>query len=155
MAALAADKAIPLGFVKNNASAFTIELKESMAGRVVYLTDNLTGTTTNLTEQPVYSFTATEGDQPDRFLLTFGAVGLGEPTAVAPLNAYLSHNRLFVTNTQGQAELQIFDLQGRLLQSRQLLSEGLHSEALTLTAGVYVVRLQSAQATQSIKLIVQ
>lgn len=155
MAALAADKAIPLGFVKNNASAFTIELKESLAGRVVYLTDNITGTTTNLTEQPVYSFTSAAGDQPDRFLLTFGAVGIGEPTAAAPLNAYLSHNRLFVTNTQGQAELQIFDLQGRLLQSRQLLSEGLHSEALTLTAGVYVVRLQSAQATQSVKVIVQ
>ncbi|MBU1369573.1 MAG: hypothetical protein KJ754_15270, partial [Bacteroidetes bacterium] len=59
---------IPFGFVKNEASNFSIELLESPEGQIVYLTDNKTDIVHNLTETHTYSFTASEGDNPNRFL---------------------------------------------------------------------------------------
>lgn len=155
LASVSDDLTIPYGFVSNGASEYAIELTENIDGQTIYLTDLITNTTHNLSENPVYSFTASSGDSPDRFLLHFGVVGIGEQDQTSTLNAYTYNNRLYVNNSLEKAQLAVYDLQGRLLMQQSANSNGLQSLPLDLKAGVYVVRLSNAQEAMSVKINVQ
>lgn len=146
---------IPFGFEKNEASNFSIELLESPEDQTIYLTDNKTGGVHNFTDTPTYSFTASSGDSPDRFLLHFGVVGIGEQDQATTLHAYAYNNRLYVNNSLEKAQLAVYDLQGRLLMQQSANASGLQSLPLDLPAGVYVVRLSNAQEAKSVKINVQ
>ncbi len=145
---------IPLGFEKTDAEEFAIEMKESIPGAIIYLTDKKTNTVTNLTQNPVYSFTAAPGDNASRFSLHFASVGLGETPATQPVLAYYHDGALYVNNTQAGAEIMLFGISGQLLK-QQTATAGLNTlQAGKLSAGVYVVRVQSAAGTYSSKVIV-
>ncbi|MBZ0242762.1 MAG: T9SS type A sorting domain-containing protein, partial [Bacteroidales bacterium] len=153
--ALYSELEIPFTFVKNNKEAFEIELAQSIDGLIVYLTDFKTNTQHNLSQNPSYSFTASTSDAPDRFLLHFGAVGIGEQDQAATLNAYTYNNRLYVNNSLEKAQLAIYDLQGRLVAQQVINESGLQSLPLNLPAGIYVMQLSNAQEAQSVKINVQ
>lgn len=155
LASLSDDLTIPYGFVSNGANEYEIELIENIVGQTVFLTDLKTNTTQKLSENPIYSFTASAGDSPDRFLLHFGVVGLGEQDAAATLNAYVYDNRLYVNSTLDQAQLAVYDLQGRLVMEQSNKEQGLQTVPLNLPAGVYVVRLTNAKEARSVKINVQ
>jgi len=146
---------IPFGFESNGSSNFEIELKESTVAYPIFLTDNKTGTIHKLSENPVYSFTASEGDDPNRFLLHFGVVGIGEQEQAPTLQAYMVDNRLYVNNSLEQAQLAVYDLQGRLVAEQSLNTAGLQALPLELPAGVYIVRLNNASESRSLKINVQ
>ncbi|MDA3943783.1 MAG: T9SS type A sorting domain-containing protein [Bacteroidetes bacterium] len=146
---------IPFSFVKNAHSSFEIELAQSIEGMIVYLTDFKSGIQHNLTETPTYSFTASEGDNPNRFLLHFGVVGIGEQEQAPTLQVYMVDNRLYVNNSLEQAQLAVYDLQGRLVAEQSLNSGGLQSLSLDLPAGVYIVRLNNASESRAVKINVQ
>ncbi|MBU1578909.1 MAG: T9SS type A sorting domain-containing protein, partial [Bacteroidetes bacterium] len=146
---------IPFGFETNGSTNFEIELTESTVAYPIFLTDNKTGTIHKLSENPVYSFTASEGDNPNRFLLHFGVVGIGEQEQAPTLQAYLVDNRLYVNNSLEQAQLAVYDLQGRLVAEQSLNSGGLQSLPLDLPAGMYIVRLNNASESRSLKINVQ
>jgi len=148
------DDVIPFGFKKNASDAFFIELKESPAGLTTYLTDTKTGIEHNLTENSTYSFTSAEGDNPNRFVLHFGAVGVSEQPESTTLKAYVVGAQLYFP-LQGEATLEIVDLQGRLLQQSKVSGQGLASQPLQLPAGAYVVRLTSGLSAQTAKVIVK
>lgn len=155
LASVSDDLTIPYGFVSNGASEYAIELTENIDGQTIYLTDLKTNTSHNLSENPVYSFTASSGDSPDRFLLHFGVVGIGEKDQATTLHAYAYNNRLYVNNSLEKAHLAVYDLQGRLLMQQSANTSGLQSLPLDLPAGVYVVRLSNAQEAMSVKINVQ
>ena len=113
------------------------------------LEDFKTGIKQNLKENSVYSFTSTTGDVAERFAIHLGAVGIDEPENQNSLQVYVYGNRVYVTNTLGKAVMQLFDLQGRLVQASQLNGEGLQSQPLNLPAGVYIVRVQNEKAVKS------
>jgi hypothetical protein len=146
---------IPFDFIKNNATEFAIELKESTVAYPIFLTDNKTGTIHKLSENPVYSFTASEGDSPNRFLLHFGVVGIGEQEQAPTLQAYVVDNRLYVNNSMEQAQLAVYDLQGRLVAEQSLNTAGLQALPLELPAGMYIVRLNNASESRAVKINVQ
>jgi len=146
---------IPFVFIKNEYEEFDLELTSSIEGQQVFLTDNKTGIIHKLSENPVYTFTSEEGDSPDRFLLHFGVVGIGEQDQATTLNAYAYNNRLYVNNSLEQAQIAVYDLQGRLLMQQSASTSGLQSLPLDLPAGVYVVRLSNAQEAKSVKINVQ
>jgi hypothetical protein len=146
---------IPFDFIKNNATEFAIELKESTVAYPIFLTDNKTGTIHKLSENPVYSFTASEGDNPNRFLLHFGMVGVSEQEQASTLQAYVVDNRLYVNNSLEQAQLAVYDLQGRLVAEQSLNTAGLQALPLDLPAGVYIVRLNNASESRAVKINVQ
>ncbi len=148
------DNVIPFGFKKNTSEAFYIELKEYPTGLTTYLTDTKTGTEHNFAENAIYSFSSADGDNPNRFLLHFGAVGISEQPASATLKAYVVGGQLYFP-LQGEATLEIVDLQGRVLQQSKVIGQGLASQPLQLTAGAYVVRLTSGQNVQTAKVIVK
>jgi hypothetical protein len=103
---------------------------------------------------PVYSFSSSDNDSPNRFKITFGAVGIDETDNQNTLQAYVNGNRLFIMNTYGNASVQLFDLQGRLVQSSQLNGEGLQSQPLNLPAGVYIVSVQNEKSVKSVKIVI-
>lgn len=146
---------IPFVFVKNEYTDFELELTNSIEGQHIFLTDNKTGAIHKFSENPVYSFTASEGDNPNRFLLHFGMVGVGEQEQASTLQAYVVDNRLYVNNSLEQAQLAVYDLQGRLVAEQSLNSGGLQSLPLDLPAGVYIVRLNNASESRAVKINVQ
>jgi hypothetical protein len=111
--------------------------------------------TQNLQINPVYSFTSTQGDDPNRFLLHFGAVGVDEAIPATAIAAYVSNNILYVMNAQGKVQVDVLDLSGRMVYSQSMQAEGLSSTPINLSAGVYVVRLNDGQTTRANKVIVQ
>ena len=138
--ALEGQPAIPFRFVKTEGSAYTIEAAQlDHVPPAVYLTDLKTNHTQNLVTDPVYSFTAADGDDPARFLLSFGTVGIGGKT-VNPVSVYASGNNLFVANP-GRATLELYSLTGQKLLIEEIDQPGLYKKTLFVPAAWYIVRL--------------
>jgi hypothetical protein len=150
-------KVIPFGFVKNAATHFTIELKESIPGRVVYLTDNKTATVTNLTETSVYSFTSDEGDDANRFLLSFGTLGINNPAATDGVQVYAYGDVLYVaTSTKETALVNVYNLTGQLVMQAKTGGNTLTTlNASVLNNGIYVVNIILNEGVVSRKVVIR
>ena len=148
---------IPLHFEARFDATYSISVEDNTLenGITIYLTDLNLNREINLNENPTYSFTASPTDSPDRFLLHFGAVGIGEQDQAATLNAYVFDNRLYVNNSLEKAQLAIYDLQGRLVVQQAINAAGLQSLPLDLPAGIYVLQLSNTREAQSVKINVQ
>ena len=146
---------IPVSFTAGVEGNYTITADFNTAVfSQVTLHDSKTNTTHNLSTNPVYSFTASPGDNASRFSLHFASVGLGETPATQPVLAYYHDGALYVNNTEAGAEIMLFGISGQLLK-QQTATSGLNTlQAGKLSAGVYVVRVQSAAGTYSSKVIV-
>jgi len=153
--AVTGNMVVPVHFVKNNGLNFVIEAENvDVFGTEVNLVDNKTGQITNLNQNPAYSFTAENGDDPARFDLHFGVVNLPEQTQTTQLKAFVSNDRLYFP-LMGDATLEVIDLQGRKLMQTKMSGTGLTSHPMSLTAGAYIVRLRSETGIQTAKVIVK
>jgi len=131
---------IPLGFVKNNSSIFSIELKENIPGLQVYLSDLKTGSDHKLNDGP-YSFTAEEGDEPNRFRLHFAPLGFDDQELSSnQVNIWQENGRLHIESDEIIENLEVFDLQGRKMISITTGEKSL-SLPLSLNTGIYLVRV--------------
>lgn len=101
-----------------------------------------------------YEFVSEAGVVNNRFILHFGAVGISEKPVSAELKAYVVGDQLYFP-LQGEAMLDIFDLQGRSLEHTKVIGQGLASRAIHLPAGTYVVRLLGNQLVQTTKVFVK
>jgi len=145
---------VPFSFVKTAGSEFSIEAAqiENFAGQV-YLTDLKLDYTQNLNENPVYNFTAADGDDPARFLLSFGHVGIGEKSRDNPV-IYTYENNLYLVNP-GNARLEVFSLTGQQLLISEINNPGLHKVTLGFPTGYYVVRLTTGAKVVVTKVFIQ
>jgi len=151
------NKTFEMGFVKNSASAFTIQLNMDNIpeGEVITLTDKKLNQSFELTKGLTYEFISEAGDDPNRFLLHFGAVGVDEAVPTTAVSAYVHNNTLYLLNASGKVQVDVMDISGRLVHSQSLQTTGLSSTPLSLPAGVYVVRLNDGQTSRTDKVIVQ
>ena len=146
---------VPVHFVKNNGTNFMLEAENIAAfGTEVNLVDNKTGQITNLYQNPSYSFTAENGDEPERFELHFGLVSLSELPQPTPLKAYITNGKLYFP-LQGDATLEMIDLLGRMLMNTKVSGNGLTSKTMELPAGVYMVQLSYSNIRQTAKVVVK
>jgi len=149
-----AETVIPFNFIKNEGSNFAIEAKgiETLdPAATVYLKDNKLRINHNLSENPVYKFTSTVSDIPNRFELRFGTVGIYDLPVAQSINAWVYNNMLYVHNPDGITRIEVFDLIGQRLLSTQLSSIGLQSLPLHQLIGLYFIRLSRNGKTQIIK----
>lgn len=132
---------IPFNFNKTDGSDYTIEATqiENLTSQV-YLTDLKINKTQNLIENPVYDFTAFDGDDPARFLLTFGQFTGNNEITRNNNGIYTFENNLYIVNP-GSATLEVYNLTGQKLQAQAINSPGLFKTTLYLPTGYYVVRL--------------
>ena len=155
--AISQETAISLGSITPIEGAYSISvetLNGQFADKTIYLEDKLLNVQHNLTSNGAYSFIGTPADSPTRFLLHFGAVGVSEQPESSALKAYVVGGQLYFP-LQGEAILQIVDLQGRVLQQSHVAGQGLTSTALQQPAGAYVVRLMGSHSVQTAKVIVK
>lgn len=146
---------VPFGFVKNAYSNFTIELAESIDGHILYLRDKKTNTVVNLSTNPNYSFTSTEGDNADRFELVFDLnVGTKE-LPLASAKVYSLDKRIVIDNVFGVTTMDVINVQGQVLKNFKFNSTGTHEISVNLLTGVYMVRLQNGGEMKTMKVFVK
>ena len=149
---------IPFHFIKNEGANFTIEvsgLESLLPSASIYLKDNKLGKNYNLSENPVYTFTATDGDDPARFELYFGPVGINPLSVLPTATAWVYKGILTVKNGEGISRVGIFNIQGQQLQHFQLQGNETQHLQLNLPAGVYIARMVNDGKMQAIKMIIQ
>jgi len=106
---------IPFDFIKNEGTNFSIEatgIETLEPSATVFLKDNKLGIDHNLSENPVYSFTSSNGDEPARFELHFSSVGINEIQPQTVARVWLEHNTLNISNVEPGTNFEIVDLQG-------------------------------------------
>lgn len=132
---------IPFNFIKTEGFNYTIEAAQiENVPTQVYLTDLKINQTQSLSANPIYAFTAADGDDPARFLLTFGPfTGCGEKN-ISNNGIYAFENSLYLINP-GKARLEVYSITGQKLQSMEIDSPGLFKTTLFLPPAYYVVRL--------------
>jgi hypothetical protein len=145
---------IPFSFTKTAGDNFTIEATRiDNVPAQVYLTDLKLSKTQNLVENPVYAFTAADGDDPARFLLSFSHVGVGEKTW-SNNGIYAYENNLYLVNP-GKARLEIYSLTGQKLLAEEIDSPGLYKTTLYVPTGYYVVRLTTGTKVMVTKVFIK
>jgi len=145
---------VPMGFVKNQKNSFSIGLVQNTTDHALFLEDLKTNVVHNLSETP-YSFSSAAGDNPNRFLLKFGPVGIDETHVTPVINAWYFGGILNVKTNEGITNIGIFNIQGQQLQNYQLQGSGLQSVSINLPTGVYFARLVNDGNMQTVKMIIQ
>ncbi|MCK9421672.1 MAG: T9SS type A sorting domain-containing protein [Bacteroidales bacterium] len=152
------ENTISMGFVKNDNTSFSIEAKgiETFApGTEIWLQDLKTGTQQKLNDNPVYSFTSTMGDEPNRFKLTFGSVGINEPS-VSPFSIYTGNGIVYVNNNGKQSvkgTITVYSITGQLIATRSLTGDRLQAIDFNGKPGCYVVRVTTGNGVYSQKVV--
>lgn len=145
---------VPMGFVKNQNSSFSIQLTQNTTDHTLFLEDLKTNVVHNISETP-YTFLSAAGDNPNRFLLKFGPVGIDETPVKPVINAWYFGGILNVKTNEGLTSIGIFNIQGQQLQNYQLFGSGLQTVSINLPTGVYFARLINDGNRQTVKIIIQ
>ncbi|HPE58369.1 MAG TPA: autotransporter-associated beta strand repeat-containing protein [Bacteroidales bacterium] len=145
---------IPFGFESNGHTDYIIELAANEFNEVLVLSDLKTGITHDFSINPVYAFSSTEGDAPNRFLLKFSAVGIGDKHSLPSIKAWISNNTLYLNNDRGITFIEIFDLTGRKLQTHEISENGLCLVEIKQPFGVYLVKITNETNVHTIKAII-
>lgn len=134
---------IPMGFIKNINSTFKIELRENENDLPVYLTDKKTGSIQRLNDAD-YEFFSSDGDDPNRFEIRFGVVGLDDEPKITT-QVWVNNGWLNVVKVEPGAQMEVFDLQGRKVFSKKIESNNARIQ-LSLPTGIYIARVMNTTA---------
>lgn len=129
---------IPLGFVRNDATQFSIELKQTIANQQITLKDLKTGIEHPLNQSP-YVFTSDPNDDPERFLLKLNATGLQESLKKPSIVATSQNNRLVITTNEAPMAIQVYDFTGRLIMETEISSAGTYYFMKNFKSGIYLI----------------
>jgi hypothetical protein len=158
MDAVSESTVIPLSIKVQGSSIMSIQLTETegaFEGQEIVLHDVLTNTLHKLSDEPTYNFMANANDNPDRFLLKFGTVGIAEAPPRALLTAYMQHNLLYILNPDApKATVELYNIQGQVIL-RKVIGQGLQSIPVDVATGTYLVRMQTDHVLASRKLVIQ
>lgn len=140
------------------ANTYELSLAENTLSSSVYVTleDTKTGVSQKLNDNPVYSFTATPGEDPSRFRLHFkDAASVANPV-LAGINAYSVDGQIRITSDKDLNGLvTLTDMAGRLITKTnmtQATSCMLNVHGLT---GIYVVNIATTDGNFVQKVVVK
>lgn len=124
-----------LNFRAATTGKYTLKVKPNGDFRYLHLIDNLTGYDVDLLLDDEYSFIASLKDKENRFIVKFRR----DDACIASndeIFAYQNGNEIVV---DGEGELQIFDVTGRLIITRHV--NGVDSFEKPYQSGVYILRM--------------
>ena len=139
---------MPVSFKAEENGRYTLSFNaEEVEFNYLHLIDNKTGNDVDLLANPSYSFDARTTDYASRFKLVF-------VTGTANDNnfAFFS-NGGFVINNEGNATLQVIDVNGRILKSESI--NGCANVNVNAAAGVYMLRLINGDNVKTQKVVVK
>ena len=140
------------GFEKlENVNQYRIQLIENPYSATLYLKDLKTGSIQDMSQNPVYEFTASEGDPALRFKLSFGSVGIDEPIN-NNYRLYYSNGIMYMLQMDGHKQIEVYQLNGQLIRK---LNSTENFVNLQLAKGIYLVRVINANQAYVQKMIVQ
>ena len=149
---------IPLSIRVQGNSIMSISLTDAegtFEGPEVILKDMQLNIQHNLSEMPTYNFTADAGDDPNRFVLKFGAVGVDKIQSDMELIAWMQYNRLYILNPgTSRTTVDLYNIHGQVILSREI-GQGLQSIPVHVVNGTYVVMLRTDQYVATRKIVIQ
>ena len=137
---------LPLNFKAESNGTYGLSINSDAEFSYLHLIDNITGMDIDLLETPSYSFEANTTDYASRFKLVF-ATGNNEDNF-----AFFSNGNFIVSN-EGEAVLQVVDVNGRILSSENI--SGCASVNVKAAAGVYMLRLVNGDNVKVQKVVVK
>ncbi len=147
----AAEAEMPVSFRASENGTYTLAVEaENVEMNYLHLIDNMTGMDIDLLQTPSYTFEANTNDYANRFKLVFAANGTDE--ADESSFAFFSNGNLIVNN-EGNATLQVIDINGRILSSETI--SGSCSKAINAAPGVYMLRLINGENVKVQKVVVR
>ena len=140
---------MPVNFKAENNGTYTLNFNaEEVSFSYLHLIDNMTGIETDLLANPSYSFDAKTTDYESRFKLVFATGNNANDDAFA-----FYSNGSFVINNEGNATLQVIDVNGRILKSESI--NGCTNVNVKAAAGVYMLRLVNGNDVKVQKVVVR
>lgn len=148
---------VPIAFKAGLDGEYSIQADFNTAAfSSVKLIDQLSNTVQELNGNSTYSFTATTDDDPNRFKLSFGFLGINNPDATAGVHVYTYDNLLYIETPSSEvASINIHNALGQLVMQDRTTGNTLSSfNVSTLGTGVYVVNVSLNQAVVSQKVVI-
>lgn len=147
---------LPVNFEPAENGTYTINVNpENLNMKYLHLLDNQTGDDIDLLRTPSYSFESNTTDYVDRFVLVF-------KVAVTPFLQFavkddasfgFYSNGNWIINNEGDAILQVVDLNGQILSSEEI--SGCVSKHIEAAPGVYMLRLINGKDMKVQKVVVK
>ena len=140
---------MPVSFKAENNGTYNLSVNaEEVSFAYLHLIDNMTGNDVDLLQTPSYSFEANTTDYANRFKLVFATGNNGDDDTFAFFN-----NGSFVINNEGNATVQVIDVNGRILSSETI--NGCANLNVKAAAGVYMIRLVNGDNVKVQKVVVR
>ena len=143
---------MPVNFRANENGEYTLTVNaESVEMNYLHLIDNMTGADIDLLSSPSYTFNAKTTDYESRFRLVFASATMNEDSDNETF-AFFSNDQLVIIN-EGQATLQVIDVNGRILRNETI--NGSTNVSMSNTPGVYMLRLINGSDVKVQKIVVK
>ena len=133
-------KEIPVSLEAYTMGKYTISIDASDCNfEEIYLRDNFTGEIVDIINGD-YTFVATSSDEAERFTLMITNNNDDNSDIINQNFAYISNGEIIINDIEGSGNVQIFDVMGRMLVTRDVNgSANISTE--TLTNGIYIISL--------------
>jgi len=151
---------IPFSFIKNESNQYTIKaegIQSLNPQENVFLTDLQTNTTQLLNKNPIYKFTAGDGDEENRFLIYFGTTGVDESAATeSNIRIYESHQHIhiYISNPEN-ASANIYNSLGQLLVSQNIGGQNQTSISTKGYSGLIIISVINSGNIHTRKFIIE
>ena len=143
---------LPVYFKTDKNGIYTISLStENTTLHYLHLIDNITGDEVDLLQNPSYSCNAFTMDHADRFKLVF--IG-GDANADNKNFAFISDGDIIITADVEDATLQVIDMMGRVIVSRNVNALG-HVTTSGMPTGTYILRLINGDKVMTQKIVIR
>ena len=146
---------VPMNLEVGADGSYTItasELNSFTVNTTVYLIDSKTNQTINMSQNPVYNFTANTVDNANRFTVLFASASGINPDNADNLVVFSRNNDVFVANKSNETirEIQIMNALGQ-----QVVKTGSESKiSLNVEAGYYFVKVITSGKTYTQKVFI-
>ena len=139
---------MPVSFRAEENGIYSLSFSaEEVSFGYLHLIDNMTGKEVNLLETPSYTFEAKSTDYESRFKLVFATGNASDD------NFAFFSNGSFVINNEGNATLQVIDVNGRIIKSESI--NGCANVNVNAAPGVYMIRLVNGENVKAQKVVVK
>ena len=141
--------AMPVNFKAEDNGTYNLNFScENVEFSYLHLIDNKTGNDIDVLQTPNYSFEAKTTDYESRFKLVFATGDNSNDDTFA-----FYSNGSFVINNEGNAELQVIDVTGRIVKSESV--NGCTNVNVNAAPGVYMLRLVNGDNVKVQKVVVR
>ena len=143
---------MPVNFKAAKDGNYTLAVDiEGVDMAYLHLIDNITGVETDLLKTSTYTFEAHQADYAYRFKLVFAINGEDGLTGSDDFAFFTNGN--WVILNDGEATLQVIDMNGRILSSETI--NGSAQANMNVASGIYVIRLVDGDNVKVQKIVVQ